>query len=647
MLAIAGLVAPTLAGAADSLVVTMAPTSTIATSDPSNFGVTISVTNQSNKAISGAKAVLTARSQAMTTLSSLETWLAGDDGETQPGWLLNTIDLPDLAAGATTRTTAEVNLALARFGTTWGPRGISADVLVGGNSTAHGRGVLLWTAGSAPEVNKLSTSTIVPILVTPPASGLVGAVELQTLTAPDGALSKQLDAVAGKTVTLAVDPLIPASIAALGAAAPATARSWLARLIALPNESFELSYADADLAGQLQAGASAAFVAGTADFSSGSSSANPAPQTSPVPVVPGWSPTLSRIGWPAANTLVSANVPTLISGGFSTLLVASSNVDSANRHPALTTLSGAPAVLVNSAVTASYATALNSTNTADWQSGASQSLAFIAAAATDSSAAGKFISALPRVAVSNDTVSNEAKLLDLLAQSWTTGATVASVLATTAVTTKLVDSPESSERLAGIRALQARQQQLIGFSSVTPKPTIVTQPAGRGYSSALSVSWLEQGNWSAAFEKNMQATAKTLGLVSVVTNSDINMVGTQANIPIAIRNGLSETATVTVRAKSNTSRLVVDGETTVTIQPDAQGKALIPVVARVSTGSAVLEITLTSPSGVMIGDPVTIPINIRADWEIWGLIGFGVAFLGLVVAGIMRTLKRRRSRIGE
>ena len=182
---------------------------------------------------------------------------------------------------------------------------------------------------------------------------------------------------------------------------------------------------------------------------------------------------------------------------------------------------------------------------------------------------------------------------------------------------------------------------------MTAKPTIVTQPASRAYSAALSVSWLEQGNWPTAFEKNMQSPAKTLGLVSVVTNSDINMVGTQANIPIAIRNGLSETATVTVRAKSNTSRLVVDGETTVTIQPDAQGKALIPVVARVSTGSAVLEITLTSASGVVIGDPVTIPINIRADWEIWGLIGFGAAFLGLVFAGIMRTLARRRSRIGE
>ena len=644
---IAALVLPTGAGAADSLDVTIAPSSTIATSDPSNFGVIISVTNRSNKAISGAKAVLTARSQAMTTLAALETWLTGDDGETQPGWLLSTIDLPDLAAGATTRTTAEVNLALARFGGTWGPRGLSADVLVGGNSTAHGRGVMLWTAGTAPEASKLSTSTIVPVLVSPPTSGLLGAVELQTLTAPDGALSKQLDVITGKTVTMAVDPLIPLSIAALGAAAPVTARSWLSRLAALPNESFELSYADADLAGQLQAGASAAFVAGTADLGAGSSTSSQAPQTSPVPLVSGWSPTLSRLGWPAANTLVSSNVPALMSSGFSSLLVGSSNVDSANRRPSFTTVSGAPAVLVNSAVTASYSSALNSTNTADWQSGASQSLAFIAAAATDSSLGGRFVSALPRVAVTDDTVSNEAKLLDLLTQPWTTGATVASVLATTPVPTRLIDSPESSERLAGIRDMQTRQQQLLGFSTVTAKPTIVTQPASRAYSAALSVSWLEQGNWPAAFAKNMQSTAKTLGLVSVVTNSDINMVGTQANIPIAIRNGLSETATVTVRAKSNTSRLVVDGETTVTIQPDAQGKALIPVVARVSTGSAVLEITLTSPSGVVIGDPVTIPINIRADWEIWGLIGFGVAFLGLVIAGIMRTLARRRSRIGE
>lgn len=647
-LVVIGLVLPSVAGAADSLVVSISPTSTIATSEPSNFSVTVSVTNNGSKAITGAKAVLTARSQAMSTLASLESWLSGDDGETQPGWLLSTIDLPDLAAGATTRTNAEVNLALARFGSTWGPRGISADVIVAGNSTGHGRGVLLWSAGTAPAANTLQTSTIVPILATPPTSGLLGSVELQALTAPEGVLSKQLDAVTGKNVTLAVDPLIPTSIAALGAAAPATARSWLSRLVALPNETFELSYADADLAGQLQAGATVAVVAGSADLTASSTStAPPGSDASPVPLVTGWTPTLSRVGWPAANTLVAGNVPALLSSGFSSLLVASSNVDSGSRRPALTSLSNSPTILVNSAMTQAYTTALASTTNTDWQSGASQSLAFLAAAATDASTDGRFISALPRLAMTSDTASNESKLLDLLSQPWTTGASLSSVLASTPVPTKLVDTPEAADRVAGIRALQERQQQLIQFATVTPKPTVVTQPASRAYSSALSVSWLEQGAWAAAFEKNMQATAKTLGLVSVVTNSDINMVGTQANIPIAIRNGLSETATVTVRAKSNTSRLVVEGETTITIQPDAQGKALIPVTARVSTGSAVLEITMTSPAGVSIGDPVSIPINIRADWEIWGLIGFGVAFLGLVVAGIMRTLARRRSRIQE
>lgn len=648
LLVVAGLVLPTVAGAEDSIQVSIAPTSAIATSEPANFSVTVSVTNNSSKAISGAKAVLTARSQAMSTLASLESWLSGDDGETQPGWLLSTIDLPDLAAGATTRTNAEVNLALARFGSTWGPRGISADVIVSGNSTGHGRGVLLWSAGTAPAANTLQTSTIVPILVTPPTSGLLGSVELQALTAPEGVLSKQLDTISGKNLTLAVDPLIPTSIAALGAAAPETARNWLSRLVALPNESFELSYADADLAGQLQAGATAPVVAGMADLTAASgSTATPAPTGSPLPLVTGWTPTISRIGWPAANTLVAANVPALTSSGFSSLLVASSNVDSGTRRPALTTLSNTPAMLVNSSVTQAYKTALASQNSADWQSGASQSLAFIAAAATDASAGGRFISALPRIALTKESSANEGKLLELLTQPWTTGASLSSVLGITPATTRLLDTPESVDRVAGIRALQNRQQQLIQFATVTSKPTIVTQPASRAYSSALSVSWLEQGDWAAAFDKNMQSSAKTLGLVSVVTNSDINMVGTQANIPIAVRNGLSETATVTVRAKSNTSRLVVEGETTITIQPDAQGKALIPVVARVSTGSAVLEITLTSPSGVAIGDPVSIPINIRADWEIWGLIGFGVAFLGLVIAGIMRTLARRRSRVEE
>src|SRR5690606_26383410 len=64
----------------------------------------------------------------------------------------------------------------------------------------------------------------------------------------------QLDGVTGTSAVLAIDPLIPASIRALGTAAPVSAVTWLTRLEALSNERFALQAGDADATVQARAG---------------------------------------------------------------------------------------------------------------------------------------------------------------------------------------------------------------------------------------------------------------------------------------------------------------------------------------------------------------------------------------------------------
>src|SRR5690606_22917081 len=92
------------------------------------------------------------------------------------------------------------------------------------------------------------------IVVAPTTTGLVPAEELAQLTGPTGDLTRQIDAVAGTPVAIALDPQIVASIRVLGAAAPESARQWLARLGALSNEIFLLGYGDADLGAAIRTG---------------------------------------------------------------------------------------------------------------------------------------------------------------------------------------------------------------------------------------------------------------------------------------------------------------------------------------------------------------------------------------------------------
>jgi hypothetical protein len=652
ILSFAGFSAANPAHAQDDITATIAPSSTGVVAAGDAFRVTITLTNSSKTPVPAGKAVLSARSSVLSTVASVDDWLSGADGDTQPGWLLLNAPSPEVPAQQTVQFDADVDLSKANFGQIWGPRGLSVDLIAGGNSVAHGRGALLWSSGTAP--GPVTSSIILPIVPPSASSGTLSATELAELTSPTGSLTRQLALAAGRGVVIAVDPRITTSIAALGTGVPESAMAWLTALKALPNESFELAYADADLAGQLEAGAPRLLSVSTSDLASATTRVSTGATTSPsTPAAPApaaalprvFTPSLSQLAWPAAATAVAATIPGLSAAGYASVLLSSNNVDTRAQRPSSATVLGLGALLVNDGLTEALTTAASGPVALG---GSSRALAYVAAAALDASTGGRILGALPRSAATDTSARQIGAVLDALStQSWITPGGLAPALAPGAPAVKLLDKPESAERLSQIAALQGRLGEIGVFSSVVGDPSLVINPATRALAATLSVSWLSSGNWARGIEGFLSSTGKTLGAVEVVTSSDINMVGGQANIPVAVHNALAEPVTVRVQAKASNNRISVTGDTTITIQPDAQGKALIPVEARVSTGSALLEVTLFSSTGAVIGSPATIPINVRADWEAWGLGAFAVAFVGLVSAGIVRTLRRRRSRAAE
>ncbi|MEO7429285.1 MAG: DUF6049 family protein, partial [Acidimicrobiales bacterium] len=69
----------------------------------------------------------------------------------------------------------------------------------------------------------------------------------------------------------------------------------------------------------------------------------------------------------------------------------------------------------------------------------------------------------------------------------------------------------------------------------------------------------------------------------------------------------------------------------------------MPVNAQVGNGPVDVQITLSSESGVQLGQTVTIPVNVQADWE-----GLGAGLLATAVLlffgfGIVRNIRRRRA----
>ena len=638
VLSIAGIVTGTpYAQAAQSATIVLTPAAVSAGSGE-NLSLTLHVTNTSSVALPEGEAVITAPSAAISTVDDLDAWFAAADKDTQPGRYLDTIDVPEIAAGKSVDVTAEISLATGRFGGLWGARGLAVDYVLDGDSAATSRSSFIWTPSVAP--GQVAFSGILPIVPPPSTAGLLSEKELTELTGPSGILTRQLAVASGRPVVLGVDPRIIASIEALGDMAPEGALAWLELLNSLPNESFWLSYADSDISAQAQAGATSLLAPATTDViaavveptPSATPSVTPSSTEAPVPVVaPLFTPTLNNIAWPAANSVISSDLGIFSKSGLATAILSSRNVNGNVLSSGVA--SGMPAVVT-----------LDGLSTALSNNDASRAAAYLAVSTVDETQASKAFAALPRETFSITGLSKLGMTLDtVLTQGWVTPSSVSAGLASATSELGITDSPESSQRISVVSSLLARNAALGSFATIAEDPALITNPASRELAAVLSVGWLGNDSWSAAVTQSMRDSQKALGSVSVVTSSTINMVGGQANIPISVHNSLLQPVTVVVNADPNNARLIVKGAQKITIQPESQAKAQIPVQAQVSNGSAILTVSLQSVDGVPVGEPVSIPINVRADWELWGLGAVAIAFVGLLTAGVIRTLRRRRN----
>lgn len=620
------------AHAADAASVVLTPAA-VRAGPGDSLSVNVSVTNLGTQTLPAGELVITAPSAALSSVSDLDSWFAAEDSDTQPGRFLQSADIPDVPAGKTVDVVIELPLSLGRFGGIWGVRGLAVDYLFDGSSAGTARSSFVWTPSAAPE--KTAFMGILPVVPPPSTSGLLTVDELTDLTGPSGILTRQLAVAQGRPVAIGVDPRILTSIEVLGQKAPESALAWLSVLKSLPNETFLLAYADADISAQAQAGAGSLLMPDTTDVIvpvvQDSATATPSPTQAPVPVAePLFTPTLNNVAWPASNSVIASDLGIFTASGLTSAILSSANVSGnvmssgvASGVPSVVTLNGLSSALENNDV--------------------ARAASYLAVSSVDETQAGRSFAALPRETFSITGLTKLGVTLDaLMAQGWVSPGTLSSGLSSATTELQIVDIPESSQRISVVSSLLARNAAVASFSTIAENPSLITNPASRELAAVLSVGWLGSSDWAQAVSDSLQASDKILNSVSIVTSSTINMVGGQANIPISVLNSLLQPVTVKVEADPNNARLIVNGSKEITIQPESQAKAQIPVQAQVSNGSSILTVSLQSVDGVPIGEPVAIPINVRADWETWGLGAVALAFVGLLTAGVIRTLRRRK-----
>ena len=684
---------------ANSVTIAVAPVSLKPLHAGENLAVTVTITNGTDDPVAPGTLDVYLAERALTSRTSLDNWLrpakAGKPGDLMLSEAMKAPVQPDSTEILTLTVPADsVGLTT---GNAWGARGIAVTLTDHGDVKAQGRGTFVWYSNE--ELTPVNVAVVMPITAPEQTTGLIPGKALETFTGPTGVLTRQLEGVINRPVAIAIDPQIIVSIRILGNSAPPSAVAWLNRLAAATNEIFPLSYADADLSVQTQAGAStllaptsfdqaidpALFTSPPATAATPSPTATattppttppstappasdtpaptgtPAPTpTAPQPVGPiegtpptteqllAWNYTATDIGWPHEGSVAAADLPVFVASGLTSTILAGRNTTQADRDltpdaaVALGDGSGTGLVADDSLGVALRAAALSTTDE-DWREAMAEvgsQLAVVSAEkpGTTRTLLATFDRGWP------STAARLSQTLDAMAAlSWQAPATLTAARAATTTDVTFKSKSEPDERVDLAQRLMLRENEVVAFSSALSDPLSITGAHRLTLLSLLANSWASQpSSWRDTVGTNLVESSVLLSSVSVSTKGPINVVGSKVDIPVTLDNALRQAVTVRVQVVPSNGRLLVGGDVESTIEAQSARTVLVPVTSAVGNGAVTLRVTLFTPAGTIIDQPAFIPINVRADWEGLGALIFAVLVVLFFGFGVWRNVLRRR-----
>lgn len=637
-------------------------------------GLTVSVTLDNDTAVptASAEVTLSIGPDRLGDRAALATWLGGDVTgvaldpagstviEPVPGaadesrGILLAADSPLLAGRA-----PGVYPLLATYASPDGPLSATSAMIV--------------PADGAP----VSVGVVVPVTATPAAAGLLTEVELAELTAPGGVLTSQLDAVAGSAAILAVDPAIPAAIRVLGTSAPPSALDWLLRLEGLPNTRFALQFGDADAAVQVDAGlpgpqgpSSLTAYMRPADFVP--SAATPAPTSTPtpsptttasgapvdptLPVYPDLA-TLLDIGdaaadvvWPAVPTASATAIAALGAmatpdGGTSSTLISSRSTTSGldgGTVGARGAVAGAD-VLVYDADVSRELTQASLLDDGTLRGASLTAATAYLSFATAEADGGALLVALDR-ATDRSRVGLRTAVTSALGAPGVAPVGIDALVAAAPGPVEIADVVVDEAAVTATSALFTDEADLGRFATVLDDPTLLTGPERAEILQLLGVAAMSDPAWARAVADHRDATRTTLDAVRLVPSPPINLLGTGAGLWFTVRNDLPYPATLVLFATPDDLRLDVQRASPFSATAASNTRVEVPVASRVGRGDVGLTLQLRSGTGIAIGDPQSAQVNVRAEWETYGIVALAVIVGGLLVFGVVRTVRRVRAR---
>lgn len=464
-------------------------------------------------------------------------------------------------------------------------------------------------------------AVIAPVTAPPTLTGVLDSAELAELTTPGGLLAVQLGQFGGREVTLGIDPMLLASIRALGSAAPEVSISWLTRLAEAPNETFALQWADANPVASLHAAGEVLdaprLQIDPALFApEGTDTIEVVPGDPVLPPLPdydvltAWAHSHESLAWPADHTMAESDLDGLERHGIRTVIVNSASVPATRVKSPHVAFGAVDGVVSNDIVSSLLRATIAAPTDEAW----ALSFAGLTSALEQLSDEGHTVLAATLGRIDANSPLRMSQTLDALhALDWVDLAPLSAVLEEPPVSSDFVGTPVDDERSRTIEALHRAEESVITFSSIIDNPLPLLETRRARLLALLSTGWAANDVvWQSGADQYLEESEGIVGAVTIQDSSTINLLAANGPFPVTVRNDLAHAVTVYITVRPDRPILnITDSRVELSIPANTQAKALVPVTV-VANGHLGTTVTLASADRTFVSAPTRVELNVQA-----------------------------------
>ncbi|MBS3179106.1 MULTISPECIES: DUF6049 family protein [unclassified Pseudoclavibacter] len=679
--------------------------------------VELVVVNKTDAELAPAQLELSVGSSTIDTRFALDAWSeSSSEAELDRLALVASLGSGPIAAGETTTVSVSVPADGLPFEAAddFGPRPMAATLVSGDSKLAQARSTIVLNGTAAVEPTLVST--VVPItsgLLADADEPLLGVDTLLEQTAPGGRLDEILSAVeASPNATVAIDPRLLASIRVLGSAAPESAISWLDRLTALKNQTFELPFADASLTLQSQWGAQQPLEVtnfdfaidpanfadpadtatptptptatettdtgtttpsedGDADTSNGvDASATPeatdaesptaSPTEEPEPLAPplptaeslvSFPYSMSGVVWPQAGTVQSTDLDKFRGWGGESIILDDTNAgmsaDADFTESAQATVAGWNAVVAEKILDDAFDDAVHATTDEEWNEAATRIATLLAVVTRELPYEPRtLVGTVTRDEFDGERLAQTLQFVDGLSWAATTPLTFPGDDDTDRREASLIDGSVGEtafNRMTGVMQTIERAQVI---STIFDDPLDYSDPVRTAGVGALSTGWANDPAGAQTVVSSLRDyVTVTESSVQLGDTSEALIVGRDTELPLFVSNAVpNRKVTVLVELRPTTGAVETGDAVALSIEPNSMSRVGIPITA-IANGTTYVTVNVMTPEGEPLASTKQIRLDVRAEWESIAILIASIGLAVLFIAGLVRTIRRRRAAV--